>query len=122
MKNIDDTVVRRKANYGLTRALLEKLALQSRTSGETKALWVCWTLTLFVQCKRRFPRREEMDQLISDILDRNLGHQEFCSKWEIVLEDDLMIDDPETYYQELLEKLELISQLREGWRGWKDGQ
>jgi hypothetical protein len=60
--------------------------------------------------------------MISDILDRNLGHQEFLSKWDLKLEDDLMIDNPETYYQELLEKLELISELRDGWRGWKDGQ
>jgi hypothetical protein len=31
------------------------------------------------------------------------------------------VEDPEKYYLETIQKLELLSRIRDGWEGWMDG-
>jgi hypothetical protein len=31
------------------------------------------------------------------------------------------VEDPEKYYLETIQKLALLSQIRDGWEGWQDG-
>jgi hypothetical protein len=112
----------RSSHYGLLREQLLDLQVLVKLPGEAKAISALYALATFVQGKRRFPRKSELDEVLSDILDRNLGAEEFRSKWQLNLHDDLAVDDPEKYYQETLEKLEILRRRQEGWGAWIDGK
>ena len=71
----------------------------------------------FVRGKRRFPRKTELTQVVSDCLDRNLGREDFLAKWNLSLGTEPDIDDPEKFYLETVEKLRLIGELQKGWGG-----
>lgn len=117
----DNELVEREAQFGLTREALQDLLVLSRLPGERKALGILFYLLEFVQGKSRFPRKEELSEVVSDCLDRNLGKEAFRTKWQLNLSPDPSVDDPEKYYLETLEKLALIARIQEGWNGWQDG-
>lgn len=111
----------RSCLYGLNREYLEALQLKSILPAERKALVIIYALLCFAQGKRRFPREKELPEFLSDVLDRNLGILDLTRKWELNLDDDPIVDDPEKYYLETLELLEQIRRFEEGWFSWIDG-
>lgn len=116
-----ETNLSRRAYYGLTREYLNKLMLLVPTKSERKGLEAIYALLAFLQGGRRFPKKNEIHRVISSVLDRNLSQEEFADEWGMNWNPDLAIDDPETYFLEQLEKLELIRRLKEGWSTWTDG-
>jgi len=116
-----EELLSREAYYGLTREYLENLLVLSTLSSERKALGIVYYLLAFVQGKRRFPRKDEVSEVVSDCLDRNLDKEAFFDKWQLNHSRDPSVDNPEEYYLELVQKLLLLQQIREGWNDWKDG-
>jgi len=120
-QSLEEYRIRRSALYGLVEEHLQQLILRSQLPSERKGLGAVYALLVFLQGKRRFPNKNEVSVVISDILDTNLGKTEFVQKWELDLEDDLTVDNEISDLYELMEKLKLIRQMREGWGGWQDG-
>jgi hypothetical protein len=120
-KRNSDAVLGRQAYYGLAREHLEDLIVVSKLTSERKALGVIYYLLDFVQGKGRFPRQAELPEVVSDCLDRNLGREAFSEKWHLNPSRDPDVEDPEKYYLETIQKLALLSQIRDGWEGWQDG-
>jgi hypothetical protein len=119
-RNSDD-VLGRQAYYGLAREHLEDLIVLSKLSSERKALGAVFYILVFVQGSGRFPRKDELAEIVSDCLDRNLGKEDFFAKWHLNPSRDPDVEDPEKYYLETIQKLELLSRIRDGWEGWMDG-
>jgi hypothetical protein len=78
----------RSAHYARIRSDLEELWLRSTHPKEQKALLVLRMLALFVQGSRRWPRRSELDEAISDVLDRNLERTDFVRKWHLRIDTE----------------------------------
>jgi hypothetical protein len=113
---------KRQALYGLTREHLQDLLILSENTSERKALVGIYYLCTFVQGKRRLPRSSELNEVLSDAIDRNLGKEEFSAKWNLDLQtEDQDLENPEEFYLETIEKLRLIEDIQRGWEGWRDG-
>lgn len=118
----EEELLRRDAHYGLIAEHLQDLLVLSSTLSERKALGILFYLLKFLQGKRKFPGKDEISEIIGDCLDRNLGIDEFSKKWNLSKQRiDPGVDNPEEYYLDMLQKLQLLQQIREGWNGWTDG-
>lgn len=119
----EEEILSRNAHYGLISEYVQNLLVLSTSTSERKGLGILYYLLVFLQGKRKFPGADEISEVVGDCLDRNLGIDEFSKKWNLEQQKspDLGVDDPEKYYLDLLQKLQLLSQIREGWAGWSDG-
>jgi hypothetical protein len=77
---------------------------------------------VFVQGKRRFPRSGELNDVVSDALDRNLSKEDFHRKHGLDTSDEPDVDNPEEYYLETLQVLEKLAIFQEEWHDYLDGK
>jgi hypothetical protein len=108
--------------YGLAREYLLSAMIKSTLAAERKGLAQLFSLLYFVQGKRRFPRKDELYDFLSKVIDRNLSLSEMAAEYSLDLDSDPIVDDPETYFLETLETLEAFRRFQEGWSHWIDGK
>jgi hypothetical protein len=119
--DLQEMRLRREALYELLYEYIQDLLVLSRSPAERKAIGFVFYLLYFVQGKRRLPRKDEFDEVVADCLDRNLGKDDFSTKWQLDLKVDQAVDNPEKFYLETLQKLQLLQVIRDGWGDWLDG-